>query len=179
MKESVTVLIKEEDVQQRVAEIAGMIDDEFAGKTITLICVLKGGVIFMVDVAKKLRKASVELDFMDISSYGDGTTSSGTIKINKDLENSIEGKDVVLVEDIIDSGRTLSHIVKHLKSQNPNSFRVCTLLDKPDRRVVFDVTPDIVGFSIPDEFVVGYGLDYAQRYRNLPFIGVLHLSDGE
>lgn len=177
MKESVTVLISEEAVQDRVSEIAKAIEAEYKGKRLTLVCVLKGGVIFMVDLARKINEANVEFDFMDISSYGDSTVSSGTIKINKDLENTIDGKDVILVEDIIDSGRTLSHIVKHLKTQNPNSLRICALLDKPDRREVFDVAPDYIGFSIPDEFVVGYGLDYAQRYRNLPFIGILHLSD--
>lgn len=177
MKESVTVLIKEEDIQKRVNEIAGSIDNEYRGKRITLVCVLKGGVIFMVDLAKKIKEADIELDFMDISSYDNNTVSSGIIKINKDLENPIEGKDVVLVEDIIDSGRTLSHIINHLKTQKPNSIKVCTLLDKPDRRVVHDVVPDHVGFTIPDEFVVGYGLDYAQKYRNLPFIGVLHILE--
>lgn len=177
MKESVTVLIEEDDIQKRVNEIAKSIDNEYAGKKITLVCVLKGGVIFMVDLAKRIKETDVEFDFMDISSYGDDTVSSGIIKINKDLENSIEGKDVVLVEDIIDSGRTLSHIVNHLKTQKPDSLKVCTLLDKPDKREVCDVVPDYVGFSVPDEFVVGYGLDYAQKYRNLPFIGVLHITE--
>ncbi|MDR2903643.1 MAG: hypoxanthine phosphoribosyltransferase [Clostridiales bacterium] len=176
MKETVSVLISEEDVTRRVTEIAQTLDDAFAGKELTLVCLLKGGVIFLVDLAKRLKKTSVEFDFMDISSYNGGTASSGTIKINKDLENSIEGKNVVLVEDIIDSGRTLSHVVKHLQGQHPKSLTVCTLLDKPDRREVFDVTPDYIGFAIPDQFAVGYGMDYEQKYRNLPFIGVLHIS---
>jgi hypoxanthine phosphoribosyltransferase len=131
----------------------------------------------MCDLAKRLKKAVVELDFMDVSSYGDSTMSSSNIRIDKDLEHSVEGRNVILIEDIIDTGRTLSHVVKHLKRQEPASLKVCTLLDKPARRVDFDVTPEYVGFEIPDEFVVGYGLDYAQRYRNLPFIGVLEFIE--
>ncbi len=172
MTEDITVLISEADIQKRISEIALEIKEKYKGKTITLICVLKGGIIFMVDLARML-DLNVELDFMEISSYGSGTESSGIIKIQKDIQNQITGKHVILVEDIIDSGRTLSSLVRHLKAQNPNSLEVCTLLDKPDRRVVDEVNPEYVGFVIPDRFVVGYGLDYDQKYRNLPYIGVL------
>jgi len=176
MKEHVTTLISTEAVNSRLKELAEQISADFAGKTITLICVLKGAVIFMVDLARMIT-VPVEFDFMDISSYGSGTVSSGNIKINKDLENSLEGKHVLLVEDIIDSGRTLSHLIKHLRTQNPASLKLCTLLDKPDRRVVEDVSVDYEGFVIPDQFVVGYGLDYDQRYRNLPYIGIVHFDE--
>lgn len=176
MKETIRVLISEEEIEQKLNEMSAQITEDFKGKTITLICVLKGGVMFMVDLARKLTQP-VELDFLDISSYGNGTVSTGVIKIDKDLENAITGKDVLLVEDIIDSGRTLSLLYKHLMAQKPASLKICTLLDKPDRRVVFDVTPDYTAFRIPDEFVVGYGLDYAQRYRNLSYIGVLQIEE--
>lgn len=151
------------------------ISSDFKGKTITIIGVLKGSVMLMVDIAKKL-KQPVEFDFIDISSYGEGLTSSGNIKINKDIENSIEGKYVLLVEDIIDSGRTLNYLLNYLKSKKPASLKVCTLLDKPERRV-FDISVNYIGFEIPDEFVVGYGLDYAQKYRNLPYIGTLEIEE--
>ncbi len=176
MKEIVSSLISAEQIQNRIAELSAQIMDDFKGKTITMICVLKGGVVFMVDLAKGINQ-DVELDFMEISSYGDGTESSGIIKINKDLTNPITGKNVLLVEDIIDSGRTLSHLISHLKSQKPSELKICTLLDKPDRRVVDDIKPDYIGFVIPDEFVIGYGLDYAQRYRNLPYIGKLSFEE--
>jgi hypoxanthine phosphoribosyltransferase len=176
VKETIRLLITEEDILARVDELAALIDDEYAGRQLTLICLLKGGVIFMADIAKRLRKAVVEMDFMDISSYG-GSTVSKTIRINKDLENSVSGKNVLLVEDIIDTGKTLSLVIGHLSGQSPRSVKVCALLDKPDRREVFDVTPEYVGFTVPDEFVVGYGLDYDQRYRNLPYIGVLEFVD--
>lgn len=126
----------------------------------------------MCELGKRI-SVPVTMDFMSVSSYGDGTTSSGVVRIAKDLDESLEGKDVLIVEDIIDSGRTLSYLMKILEKRNPKSMRLCTLLDKPDRRVVKDVNVDYVGFEIPDEFVVGYGLDYAQKYRNLPFIGVV------
>jgi len=175
MKERVTALISAEEIERKITELAAKIAADYEGRTISMVCVLKGGVMFMVDLARKL--GTVELDFMDISSYGAGTESSGVIKINKDLDESITGKDVLLVEDIIDTGHTLSHLYKHLMAQNPNSLRLCTLLDKPSRRVTTDVTPDYTGFVIPDQFVVGYGLDYDQRYRNLPYIGVLHFDE--
>lgn len=171
MAETVRVLIPEEEVAKRVAELGRQISEDYAGKQVHLICVLKGGVFFMCELAKRIT-VPVSMDFMSVSSYGDGTASSGIVKIVKDLDEALEGKDVIVVEDIIDSGRTLYYLLDVLKKRNPNSMRLCTLLDKPDRRVR-DVKVDYVGYNIPDEFVVGYGLDYAQKYRNLPFIGVV------
>ena len=141
-----------------------------------MICVLKGGVVFMCDLAKKIT-VPVTMDFMSVSSYGGGTSSSGIVKIVKDLDQSIEGKDVLIVEDIIDSGRTLSYLLQIFRKRKPNSIRLCTLLDKPERRVVPDVNVEYSGFQIPDSFVVGFGLDYDQRYRNLPYIGVISFDD--
>lgn len=175
MKETISVLIPEKEIDKRLNEMIETISSDFKGKTITIIGVLKGSVMLMVDIAKKL-KQPVEFDFIDISSYGEGLTSSGNIKINKDIENSIEGKHVLLVEDIIDSGRTLNYLLNYLKSKKPASLKVCTLLDKPERRV-FDINVNYIGFEIPDEFVVGYGLDYAQKYRNLPYIGTLEIEE--
>jgi hypoxanthine phosphoribosyltransferase len=128
--------------------------------------------MFMADLSKTIKDIPVTMDFMAVSSYGNETSSSGIVKIVKDLDESIEGKDVIIVEDIVDSGRTLSYLVQILKDRNPNSIKVCTLLDKPERRVI-DVQVDYVGFEIPDEFVLGYGLDYMQKYRNLPYIGIM------
>ena len=139
-----------------------------------MICVLKGGSFFMCELAKRIT-VPVSLDFMAVSSYGSGTTSGGVVKIVKDLDEAIRGKDVLVVEDIVDSGRTLSYLLEMLQARGPRSLRLCTLLDKPDRRVV-DVKVDYTGFHIPDEFVVGYGLDYDQRYRNLPYIGVVEFD---
>ncbi len=171
MAENISVMISEEKVDARIAEIAEALDKEYAGKTIHMIGVLKGSVFFMCELAKKLN-TPVTLDFMAVSSYGNGTSSSGIVKLIKDLDETIEGREVILIEDIMDSGRTLSYLVKILKERKPASFKVVTLLDKPDRRVV-DMEPDITGFVIPDRFVVGYGLDCAQKYRNLPYIGVI------
>ena len=171
MAENVKVLVTEEDVDKRIKELGEQISKDYAGKQVHLICVLKGGVFFMCELAKRIT-VPVSMDFMSVSSYGDGTKSSGVVKIAKDLDETLEGKDVLIVEDIIDSGRTLYYLMDILSKRNPNSMRLCTLLDKPERRVK-DVKVDYVGFNIPDEFVVGYGLDYAQRYRNLPFIGVV------
>ena len=171
MKDEVKVLISEEDVMKRISEIGAKISEDYAGKELHVICILKGGVFFMCELVKHIT-VPVTHDFMSVSSYGDGTVSSGRIKIVKDLDDSIEGKEVLIVEDIIDSGRTLSHLLQLLHARNPKSVRLCTLLDKPDRRVV-EVPVDYTGFSIPDLFVVGYGLDYAQHYRNLPYIGVV------
>lgn len=175
MKETISVLIPEKEIEKRVCEIAEQISKDFEGKSITLICILKGGVMFLVDLAKRIRQ-NVEFDFMDVSSYGNGTESSGNIKINKDLENPIEGKNVVIVEDIIDSGRTLSYLYRYLKDKKPAALKICTLFDKPERRV-FDIKVDYTGFEIPDEFIVGYGLDYAEQYRNLPYIGILKFEE--
>ena len=171
MSEKIRVLLSEEEVDRRIQEIGEQINKDYAGKEVHLICVLKGGVFFMCELAKRIN-VPVSLDFMSVSSYGDDTKSSGVVKIVKDLDQPLEGKDVIIVEDIIDSGRTLYYLMDILKKRNPNSLRLCTLLDKPDRRVK-DVKADYLGFEIPDEFVVGYGLDYAQKYRNLPFIGVV------
>ena len=170
---NIRTLISEEELQERIEKLAKKITKEYEGKTVHIICVLKGAVTFMVDLAKKI-DLDVRFDFMDVSSY-EGTVSTGQIKINKDLDQLIEGEDVILVEDIIDTGRTLSYLLEYLKYKKPKSLKVCTLLDKPDRRVVEDLCPDYVGFVIPDEFVIGYGLDYNQKYRNLPYIGVLEL----
>lgn len=171
MSETIRELISEEDVAAKVKEIGAQITKDYEGKAVHLICVLKGGVFFTCELAKRI-EVPVSLDFMSVSSYGDDTKSSGVVKIIKDLDESIEGKDVLIVEDIIDSGRTLSYLIEVLKQRNPASIRLCTLLDKPERRVK-DVKVDYVCFNIPDKFVVGYGLDYAQKYRNLPFIGVV------
>lgn len=175
MIEKVDILISEGAVKKRIQELGDVISKDYCGKEIVLICILKGGVMFMVDLAKEL-KMPVAFDFMDVSSYGAGTRSSGVVKIVKDLDESIDSKHVLLVEDIIDSGRTLSYLLKVLKERKPASIKLCTLLDKPDRRVA-DVKIDYVGFNIPDEFVVGYGLDYNQKYRNLPYIGKLTLEN--
>ena len=171
MAERVKVLVPEEDVAKRIKELGEQISKDYAGKQVHLICVLKGGVFFMCELAKRIT-VPVSMDFMSVSSYGDGTKSSGVVKIAKDLDETLEGKNVLIVEDIIDSGRTLYYLMDILSKRNPESMKLCTLLDKPERRVK-DVKVDYVGFNIPDEFVVGYGLDYAQRYRNLPFIGVV------
>ena len=171
MAECVRVLKTEEDVDRRIKEMGEQISRDYAGKQIHMICVLKGGSFFMCELAKRI-KTDVSLDFMSVSSYGSETKSSGVVKIVKDLDESIQDKDVLVVEDIIDSGRTLSYLMVMLRDRKPKSLRLCTLLDKPDRRVV-DVNVDYTGFQIPDEFVVGYGLDYDQRYRNLPYIGVI------
>ncbi len=171
MSERIEILITEDDVDKKINEIGAQISKEYEGKEVHLVCILKGGVFFMCELAKRI-SVPVSMDFMKVSSYGSGTESSGIIKIVKDLDEAIEGKDVLIVEDIVDSGRTLNSLVKLLYDRKPNSIKICTLLDKPDRRVV-DVDVDYTCFSIPDEFVVGYGLDYAQKYRNLPYIGVV------
>ena len=176
MSERIRVLLDEETVDQRIREIAEDISREYAGKEIHMICVLKGGVFFMCELAKRIT-VPVSLDFMSVSSYGDDTKSSGVVRIVKDLDQPLEGKEVLIVEDIIDSGRTLSYLLDVLKRRNPNSVKLCTLLDKPERRVVKDVNVDYCCFNIPDEFVMGYGLDYAQKYRNLPYIGVVEFDE--
>ena len=177
MEQKIDVMIDEATVEARIAEIAQQLSKEYEGKTIHIIGVLKGSVFFMCELAKRLT-VPVTMDFMSVSSYGDDTKSSGVVKIVKDLDQPLEGKDVLIVEDIIDSGRTLSYLIEILKKRNPASLKLCTLLDKPERRVK-DVKVDYCCFNIPDEFVVGYGLDYAQRYRNLPFIGVVEPGAGE
>ena len=175
MSEKIRVLLSEEEVDSRIREIAAKISRDYAGKEIHLICVLKGGVFFTCELAKRIT-VPVTLDFMSVSSYGDDTKSSGVVKIVKDLDQPLEGKNVLIVEDIIDSGRTLSYLIDILGKRKPESIHLCTLLDKPERRER-DVKVDYSCFNIPDEFVVGYGLDYAQKYRNLPFIGVVELGE--
>ncbi len=171
MAEKIGVLISEDKVAQKIQEIADTINKDYAGKSVHIIGVLKGSVFFMCELAKRI-EVPVTMDFMSVTSYGNDTKSSGVVRLIKDLDESIEGRDVILVEDIMDSGRTLSYLVKILKERKPASFKIITLLDKPDRRVV-DIEPDMTGFVIPDRFVVGYGLDCAQKYRNLPYIGVI------
>ena len=171
MADKIRVLLGEEEVNKRINEVAEQINKDYAGKDIHLICILKGGVFFTCELAKRLT-VPVSMDFMSVSSYGAGTVSSGVVKIIKDLDEPLEGKDVLIVEDIIDSGNTLYYLMDVLQRRKPASLHLCTLLDKPDRRVK-DVKVDYTGFEIPDEFVVGYGLDYAQKYRNLPYIGVV------
>lgn len=175
MAERIDVLISEEEVCERIRAMGEQISKEYEGKEIHMICVLKGGTFFMCELAKRIT-VPVSLDFMAVSSYGGDTKSSGVVKIVKDLDESIRGKDILVVEDIVDSGRTLSYLLEMLNERGPASLRLCTLLDKPDRRVI-DVPVDYTGFQIPDEFVVGYGLDYAQKYRNLPYIGIVSFED--
>ena len=175
MAEKIKVLISEEEVDARIRELGEKISKEYEGKQIHLICVLKGGVFFMCELAKRIT-VPVSMDFMCVGSYGAGTKSSGVVRLAKDLDESIENKEVLIVEDIIDSGNTLYYLMDVLRQRKPASLRLCTLLDKPDRRVK-DVHVDWTGFEIPDEFVVGYGLDYAQKYRNLPYIGVVEVAE--
>lgn len=168
------ILIGVEDLEKKVSELADKISKDYEGKEVYLVTLLKGSVMFSVDLMRKLT-IPVEIDFMDVSSYGQGTVTTGTVKVNKDLECSIEGKHVLIIEDIIDSGVTLSNIKKLLGERNPASLKICTILNKPSRRIAH-VDVDYSGFDIPDEFVVGYGLDYAQKFRNLPYVGVLKRS---
>ena len=175
MKEKIKIFLPEQKVNARIAEVAKKISEDYAGEEVHLICVLKGSVFFTCELAKRIT-VPVTLDFMSCSSYGNDIKSSGVVKIVKDLDEPLEGKNVLVVEDIIDSGRTLSYLLDILEKRNPKSMRLCTLLDKPDRRVK-DVAVDYTCFEIPDEFGVGYGLDYAQKYRNLPFIGVVEFVD--
>ena len=172
--EKIRVLIPEEEVDKKVREMAAEISKAYEGKELHLICVLRGGAFFMCELAKRLT-VPVTIDFMSVSSYGDGTESSGQIMIVKDLDDSIEGKEVLVVEDIIDSGRTLSKLMELLESRRPASLALCTLLDKPERRVV-EVDVNYTGFQIPDLFVVGYGLDCAQKHRNYPYVGVVEID---
>ena len=174
MAEHVRVLLKEEDVDRRIQEIGDQISRDYEGKQVHLICVLKGGSFFMCELAKRIT-VPVSLDFMSVSSYGSETKSSGVVKIVKDLDEPLNGKHVIVIEDIVDSGRTLSYLLAMLKDRGPESISLCTLLDKPERRVV-DVHVDYTGFQIPDKFVVGYGLDYGQKYRNLPYIGTVEFE---
>jgi hypoxanthine phosphoribosyltransferase len=165
------VLFSEQDIQQRIAELGAQIGADYEGKNPLLLCVLKGAILFMGDLLKKI-DIPLEIDFMAVSSYGKSTQSSGVVKILKDLDTSVEGRDVLIVEDIIDSGLTLSYLIDILERRNAHSVKVVTLFDKPGRRTV-GLEADYKGFVIPDAFIVGYGLDYSEKYRNLPYVGIL------
>lgn len=165
------VLISREELEAKAKELGQQITVDYKGKDLVLICVLKGAVMFLTELAKNI-DLHLDMDFMAISSYGASTKSSGVVKILKDLDTSIEGRDILIVEDIIDSGLTLNYLLENLRSREPNSIKVCTLLDKPEGRQV-EMEADYVGFEVPNEFVIGFGLDYAEKYRNLPYIGVL------
>ena len=169
-KHNVSVYLTEEELNKRIAEIGEEITRRFAGESVYLVCILKGSVFFTAELAKRIA-LPMTIDFMSVSSYGASTQSSGVVNVKKDLEHSIEGENVIVVEDIVDSGHTLSRLMSLFESRNPKTLTICTLLDKPDRRVVHDLQVDYTGFVIPDKFVVGFGLDYDQRYRNLPYIG--------
>ena len=171
--DNISVLISEEEVCKRIKEIADVISDKFKGEEVHLLCILKGSIFFTCELAKRIT-IPVTIDFMQVSSYGSGTKSSGVITIKKELDESVEGKNVVIIEDIIDSGNTLKTLKLEIEKRNPKTLMIVTLLDKPDRREV-EVDVDITGFVIPDKFVVGFGLDYDQRYRNLPYIGVVEI----
>ncbi len=165
------ILLNEEELKTKVKELGEQISKDYVGKNLMLVSVLKGSVVFMADLMRAITE-HCEIDFMSVSSYGSGTKTSGVVKILKDLDRPLEGYDLLIVEDILDSGMTLNYIMNILKERNPASIKICTLLDKPARRKA-DIKADYFGFNVPDEFVVGYGLDYDEKYRNLPFIGVL------
>ncbi len=165
------VLLNEQQIKQKCEELGAIITKEYQGKNLLLVTVLKGAVVFLSDIMREI-KLPAEIDFMIVSSYGSGVKTSGVVKIVKDLDGDVKGKDILVIEDILDSGMTLDYIRSILLAREPNSIKICTLLDKPDRRKV-NLHSDYVGFEIPDEFVVGYGLDYDERYRNLPYIGIL------
>ncbi len=165
------IMLSEEEINKRVQELGWQISQDYQGESILVVGILKGAMIFLADLVRSI-SVPTYFDFMAVSSYGSSTVSSGAVRILKDLEKSIEGKHVIIVEDIVDTGLTLNYLVDNLLSRGPKTLKICTLLDKPDRRTV-DVKIDYNGFTIPDEFVVGYGLDYNERYRNLPYIAVL------
>jgi len=173
------VMITDDRIREKTAELGRKLTEDYRGKNPLLICVLKGGLMFLADLMREIR-IPVEIDFMAVSSYGDATESSGVVRILMDLDRNIGGRHVLIVEDIIDTGRTLNYIIENLRTRGPASIKVCTLLDKPARRIL-DIPIDYVGFEIPDRFVIGYGLDYGEIYRNLPFVGVLkrELYSGE
>ncbi len=171
MTDKISVLFSEEEIDARIREMGAQISKDYAGKSVHLVGILKGATFFACELAKRIT-VPVTLDFMSVSSYGDSTESSGVVKINKDLDEPLEGRDVLVVEDIVDTGNTLSYLLDNLQKRGSASVKLCTLLNKPDRRIK-DVDVDYTGFIIPDAFVVGYGLDYAQKYRNLPYIGIV------
>lgn len=165
------ILVSEAELKEKVTQLGEQISRDYAGKNLLLVSILKGSVVFMADLMRAIT-IPASIDFMVVSSYGAGTNTSGLVKIVKDLDQNLAGKDVLIVEDILDTGVTLSKLKPMLELRNPNSIRICTILDKPSRRKA-DITADYQGFAVPDEFVVGYGLDYDEKYRNLPFVGVL------
>ena len=171
MADKISVLCSEEEVNARIKEMGEQISKDYAGKSVHLVCILKGATFFACELAKRIT-IPVTLDFMSVSSYGNSTESSGVVKINKDLDEPIEGENVLVVEDIVDTGNTLSYLLDNLQKRGSASVKLCTLLNKPERRIK-DVNVDYTGFVIPDAFVVGFGLDYAQKYRNLPYIGIV------
>ncbi len=175
MSVQITTYFSEEEVDQRIRELGKQISRDYEGKELTIICILKGAVFFACELAKRIT-LPMRFEFMRCSSYGDETESSGVVKIALDLDKPIRGENVLIVEDIIDTGRTMQYLLQILKQREPESIKLCALLDKPDRRVT-DVKVDYIGFKVPDRFVVGYGLDYAQRYRNLPYIGIVETDE--
>lgn len=166
------VLVTREEIQAAVEKLGRQLTQDYQGKEVVVIGILRGAAIFLADIIREM-DVYLDIDFMDVSSYGGGTESSGEVKIIKDLDTQLEGRHVLVVEDIIDTGRTLKYLVDLFHYRKAASVKICTLLDKPARRVIKDIIPDYVGLEVPDEFVVGYGLDYQQQYRNLPYIGVL------
>lgn len=177
MKEEINVLIEEEQLISKIQEIAEQINRDYEGKEICLVCILKGSVYFTCELSKYI-KVPVKIGFLSVSSYGDGLTSSGAVTLNGDLDFDVKGKHIIVVEDIVDSGRTLAYLLHMLAKRKPDSLRLCTLLDKPGSRVT-EIKVDYVGFEVPDKFVVGFGMDYAQKYRNLPYIGELVFKEGK
>ncbi len=175
MSERIERLISEGEINERIEQVAAQISRDYAGQSLHLICILKGAAMFMCDLAKRIRNDNVTMDFMSVSSYGAGTVTSGIVRIVKDLDEPLEGKNVLIVEDIVDTGHTLSHLRRILLERQPKSIEICTLLNKPSRREK-EVPVKYSCFEIPDRFVVGYGLDYDQRYRNLPYIGVVNFN---
>ena len=175
-KHDISVYLTEEQLNERIAQMGAEITKKFAGESVYLVCILKGSIFFTTELAKRI-ELPMTIDFMSVSSYGAETRSSGVVNIKKDLEHSIAGANVIIVEDIVDSGNTLSRLYSLFESRNPKTLTICTLLDKPDRRVVENLKVDYTGFVIPDKFVVGFGLDYDQRYRNLPYIGFVEDAD--
>ncbi len=174
MGESIRVLLTEEEVDRKIRALGAQISEDMKGEPLKVICILKGASFFACELAKRIT-VPLSIDFMSVSSYGNGTESSGTVRIVRDIDSPVEGENVLIVEDIIDSGYTLDFLLKHFKDRGAKSVRLCALLSKPDRRVV-EVPADYIGYEIPDVFVVGYGLDYAQRYRNLPYVGVIEFD---
>mgnify|MGYP000646436632 CR=1 FL=1 len=169
------VLLSEEQLKEKCAEMGAQITRDYAGKNLLLVTVLKGAVVYMADLMRCI-DLPCAIDFLSVSSYGAGTTTSGEVRILKDLDSTLEGRDVLVVEDILDSGKTLHYISEMLRARRPASIKICTFLDKPERRMIKDLKADYAGTEVPDEFVVGYGLDYAEKYRNVPFLGVLSRS---